>query len=299
MFAEERQRLILSLLQREGRVRARELAKSIGVSIDSIRRDLAVLEEAGRLRRTHGGAVPLALPQPLLDGLDRHEPVRERAPAAPFAYAATAREGTAGLAKTNPFALAADGDFKELAAAASACIERGDRLFIGGHPVHLTLAGLLVERAAQATDGDRMFEVVTHAPAAALMLASSPAIRVWLCGGCLSAGGVVLDASATDFVRARRVDLCLWAGDGFSSTYGASMERPEEADLWRVALQSARTRIALCDRRIVGHEAFAKVADASEFDAVLLDPAVPPDQRRQLESAGLPLVAPDGFGPPL
>jgi len=53
----ERQTVILTRLEHDGRVVSAALADELRVSIDSIRRDLQELEALGALRRVHGGAV--------------------------------------------------------------------------------------------------------------------------------------------------------------------------------------------------------------------------------------------------
>lgn len=58
MFAEERREKILALLSEEKRVMVKDLAEKFKVSIDSIRRDLSIMEEQGLLKKTHGGAIP-------------------------------------------------------------------------------------------------------------------------------------------------------------------------------------------------------------------------------------------------
>ncbi len=57
---EERRRIILERLATEGRVFAADLCGILRVSEDTIRRDLRELDEAGLLRRVHGGALPRA-----------------------------------------------------------------------------------------------------------------------------------------------------------------------------------------------------------------------------------------------
>lgn len=56
--ARRRRTIIEELLEERGRVSVSELSDRFRVTDVSIRRDLVVLEEAGRLRRVHGGAVP-------------------------------------------------------------------------------------------------------------------------------------------------------------------------------------------------------------------------------------------------
>jgi DeoR family transcriptional regulator of aga operon len=55
---EERRRLIVEVLNREGRVLVGALAKHFGTSQVTIRKDLGILQVHGRIHRTHGGALP-------------------------------------------------------------------------------------------------------------------------------------------------------------------------------------------------------------------------------------------------
>lgn len=57
-FADERHAEVLRLLAEDGRVESAVLASRFGISAESVRKDLALLEERGLLRRVHGGAVP-------------------------------------------------------------------------------------------------------------------------------------------------------------------------------------------------------------------------------------------------
>jgi DeoR/GlpR family transcriptional regulator of sugar metabolism len=57
VLKEERQRKILDILEREGRVVATALADVLGVSGYTVRRDLDELAEAGRLQRVRAGAL--------------------------------------------------------------------------------------------------------------------------------------------------------------------------------------------------------------------------------------------------
>src|SRR6266568_2242317 len=56
MQAEERQRRIEEHLQQVEFALLEELARKVEVSVSTVRRDLAILEAAGNVRRTHGGA---------------------------------------------------------------------------------------------------------------------------------------------------------------------------------------------------------------------------------------------------
>lgn len=58
-FAEERRAAILTMLEHSASVQVADLAQTFGVSAVTARADLDALEAAGKLRRTHGGAVSL------------------------------------------------------------------------------------------------------------------------------------------------------------------------------------------------------------------------------------------------
>ena len=82
MLTDERRALILERLRSHGRVLAADLTAELDVSADTVRRDLRELDEAGLLRRVHGGALP------------RHgdaAPFQARARRAPEAKASIAR----------------------------------------------------------------------------------------------------------------------------------------------------------------------------------------------------------------
>src|SRR5580658_9722731 len=58
MLTRQRKELLLSRLAAEGQIIARELSDELGLSEDTIRRDLRELAQEGKLQRVHGGALP-------------------------------------------------------------------------------------------------------------------------------------------------------------------------------------------------------------------------------------------------
>jgi DeoR/GlpR family transcriptional regulator of sugar metabolism len=86
VLTDERRSLILDRLRTQGRVLAADLTAELRVSSDTVRRDLRELDDAGLLRRVHGGALP------------RHgdaSPFATRARRAPAAKASIARRAAA------------------------------------------------------------------------------------------------------------------------------------------------------------------------------------------------------------
>jgi DeoR/GlpR family transcriptional regulator of sugar metabolism len=60
MLTAERRQVILTRLERDGKVVASELVDALGVSEDTVRRDLRELAAGGLVQRVHGGALPRA-----------------------------------------------------------------------------------------------------------------------------------------------------------------------------------------------------------------------------------------------
>lgn len=58
MLTRQRQQHLLAVLKRDGRLVARDCAADLGLSEDTIRRDLRELARGGFLLRVHGGALP-------------------------------------------------------------------------------------------------------------------------------------------------------------------------------------------------------------------------------------------------
>lgn len=61
-FAEERRARILDIVNARGRVKVTELAEQLRVTQPTIRKDIAVLDQERKLRRTHGGALAAGKP---------------------------------------------------------------------------------------------------------------------------------------------------------------------------------------------------------------------------------------------
>ncbi len=58
MLTTQRKQLILSRLKRDGQFIATSFSEVLGISEDTVRRDLRELAAEGHLQRVHGGALP-------------------------------------------------------------------------------------------------------------------------------------------------------------------------------------------------------------------------------------------------
>jgi DeoR/GlpR family transcriptional regulator of sugar metabolism len=83
-----RQQRILAMVARGDIIAVGDLALQLGVSQETIRRDIRALEEAGGLRRVHGGAAPpgtvdLTARRPVVERLNVERDAKLRAAGAP------------------------------------------------------------------------------------------------------------------------------------------------------------------------------------------------------------------------
>jgi DeoR family ulaG and ulaABCDEF operon transcriptional repressor len=81
MHAEDRERTILSMLEKRGFVSFRELDRRLTASPATVRRDLDRLEMAGRIVRVHGGAKMPDAALRNLQGVPFHENIKKNAAA--------------------------------------------------------------------------------------------------------------------------------------------------------------------------------------------------------------------------
>jgi DeoR/GlpR family transcriptional regulator of sugar metabolism len=82
MLAAQRRDLLLERLRVDGRLVAKELAVELGVSEDSVRRDLRELAAAGLCQRVYGGALPISPAIADVAGRERVEPASKQRVAA-------------------------------------------------------------------------------------------------------------------------------------------------------------------------------------------------------------------------
>src|SRR5512143_1862643 len=147
MLKKERQREILKMVERTGKVEVDKLAQTLAVSEMTVRRDLTELDELGFLERVHGGAL---IPN---QGKETAElPVVER-----------------GKEKT---------EIKErLGKAAASMINDGEKIFLGSGSTTAAIASSLVHL--------HHLTVITNALNIANILTTAHDVQVVIVGGFL------------------------------------------------------------------------------------------------------------------
>ena len=259
MFAEERRNEITNILKSEGRVSVNGLAEKFQVSIDTIRRDLSIMEDKGLLKRTHGGAIPA----PKVRARPQRSSVRE--------VETNIHPNVAAIAKH-----------------AASLIDEGDTVFIGGSSAHYVMLRYL---PAEIT-----FTVVTSSIIVADELRSHDNIETFLVCGKIRPNGDLVDALASDFVKTLRIDKAFMVSGGLSAEHGLSNATSETVVFHRSVASVSRKKICLSPNNKLGTEFFIREIPAEDLDMVITDWDAPEDEIEKLRQIGVEvIVAEKGF----
>lgn len=251
MFAEERRDKILSILRLKGRILAKNLAEEFNVSIDTIRRDLASMENMGLLKRTHGGAVTLSKVRRL-----------------PVDSSIRFSEGTAHQ--------------NAIAKIAAGFIEDGDTVYIGGASIHYVLLKYLPL--------DKKYTVVTNSLTIAEKLKQLTNIETYIvCGNIKNEEGIV-DALAVEFMRNIRIDVAFLTGGGLSAKHGLSSSTPEGAIFQRTVAEVSRKKICLANFDKIGVEFFSRTVEIKKLDIIITDWEAPEEEIKKIKETGVKVI---------
>src|SRR3954465_9243411 len=253
VYAEERQHAIASLVAERGRLAVAAVAEQFGVTTETVRRDLALLERAGMLRRVHGGAVQagaLTLVEPGLG--ERHD---------------TRTEAKRKIATAALDLLPADG---------------GSVILDGGS----STAAL-----AEILPADRALYVATNSVPIAARLSASPGGTLHVLGGRVR--GITQTAVGDATVRALvdlRVDVLFLGTNGISTGHGFSTPDEAEAATKRAMVRTAQRVVVLADSRKLGREHLVRFAAVEDVDVLVTDTDADRETIDELEAAGLEVV---------
>jgi DeoR family fructose operon transcriptional repressor len=253
VYAEERQQALAGLVAQRGRVAVTAVAEHFGVTTETVRRDLAVLERAGMVRRVHGGAVPVGTLTVVEPGFGE-------------------RRGTRTQAK------------RRIASAALDLLPGPDGSVVldGGS----TAAAL-----AEAIPADRSLSVATNSVPIAARLATSAAISLHLLGGRVrgitqSAVGLSTVAALADL----RADVVFLGTNGISAGHGFSTPDEAEAGVKRAMASAGQRVVVLGDSSKLGREHLVRFAAIADVDVLVTDDEADPAAVSELEQQGIEVL---------
>jgi DeoR family transcriptional regulator, aga operon transcriptional repressor len=248
MLNEERRRLIVEMLHREGRVLVRQLARHFHTSQITIRKDLEFLDTQGVIQRTHGGALPVqsgALLDPTLrekENLHREEKLR-------------------------------------IAQAAAEMVEAGQSVLLD--------SGTTTTAIARALKDIKKLVVITNAINIAAELAGTD-IDVIVTGGMLRKNSFSLVGPvAEQAVRQISADILFLGVDGFDTKLGLFTPNVFEAQVNRVMVQVSRKTVAVCDSSKFGRRSLCNIMPLTGVDTVITGKNIGKQDLQALREAGI------------
>lgn len=247
MLVAERYDKIVQLVNERGSIRVTELSELCQVTEETIRRDLDRLEQAGRLRRSHGGAVS----------------VKDQQPEIPFFE----REVTRADEK------------KRIAEEAIKLIRPKDRILLDASTTAWYMAASMPDipltvltnsiKVAMELSGKEKIEVISTGG----ILASRS----------LSYVGPLAERS----LDAYHVDKAFFSCKGVHLERGISESNELQARIKHKMVGMADQVILLADSSKFGVQAFTHVAELSDIHAVITDRRLPDGLQSQLQDKGI------------
>lgn len=251
MYARERQQRIAALARAAGKVDVVTLAADLGVTPETIRRDLTALEEHGLLRRVHGGAIPA-----------------ERWGLEPQL---SAREAVMTVEK------------ERIARAALAHLPDEGSVLIESGSTPAKLAELIPR--------DKALTVITPALPVALSLASFPLLTVLTLGGRVRSTTLAeVDSWAAARLRDVYADVAFLGTNGLSVGRGLTTPDHAEAELKGLMVRAARKTVLLADHTKIGAVCLHRYADLVDIDLLITDTGLAPELAEEIAAAGPEVV---------
>ncbi len=256
MFVEERHKKILEILNRDKRIKARDIESLFSVGFDTARRDLRILEEQGLLKRTHGGAIPL-----IQVGAKLPEKYTPR--------------GVKDV-KSN---------YLNIALEAVKLINENDVVYITGASVGFFMVKNLPT--------DLEFTVVTNSIIIADELRNYDKISVFVLGGLMNSKGHLRNHFTVEMIKNMRFDLAFLTGGAYSPDFGMSIGSSDTILIFKAIIESTRICIGLFPHEKMGITSILKVCDADVFNTIITDSDTRTDEINKIKELGVDIIVTD------
>ena len=256
MFIEERHQAILDWLEEKGSISNTDIQENFGVSYDSAKRDLRILEEKGLLKRTHGGALPL----------------RQIATGRPAKV--TCKEMSS--VKEN---------YWEIAKEAVSMIQNNDVVYIPSASVGFFMV--------QNIPDTMKIRVVTNSIVIAEELRKKDNIRVIMLGGEMDDKGNCYDTIAVETIKRLRFDKCFLTSACISADFGLSIQKTQAISFWNALIDSSKQTIGLYPKEKIGFDSIVSICPASRLDTLISDWDASEEDLKKFDELGINVLVVD------
>jgi DeoR family transcriptional regulator of aga operon len=247
----QRRKYILDQIAKDGFVKVAELAKSLGVTPVTIRKDLNYLETYGALQRSHGSAI-----QPGPQSTDM---------------------------SLNAQKLINYEEKRKIAKVATSLIKNDESIFIA--------SGSTITVFAESLKPKTKLNVVSISVNISAHLGDIPGVTVMQVGGVLYGNTLsVLGAEASKTIESLYCSKVFFGVEGIDLDYGLTCGTGEEASITQKMMNSSQTKIVLADSSKIGKRGFARICEISDIDVLVTDNGIPMDIRHKIEELGVKLI---------
>lgn len=249
----ERQKEMIKYLSEVKFARAEQLSERFQVSLETVRRDLMVLEQGSSIRKVRGGAVYSNLRAKEMEFEKKME---------------NNQQGKYAIARM-----------------AAEYINDGDAIAMNNGSTTLALAKCLQNSKTQLT-------VVTNSPDIALILSDNENNQIYLSSGYLRKHNKSLvGGMCNECLGNFKVDKTILSIDGISIQDGVTEYNTEEAATLRKMLEIGHTKMILCEFSKFSEVAFNKVCGADRIDYVFTDWNIPAREARAWNDIGVKVLS--------
>lgn len=258
MLAHQRHAQILDLSRKEGIVHTADLVKRMGVSSETIRKDLALLEQRGQLVRVHGGALPV----------EKSEAPNSREPE----YVSLQTRNTQHMEQK-----AAIVDY------AASLIQERQVIALDYGSTSQMMAMALKKRF-------RSLTVITNSIQNALILSECPDFTIILTGGVLSREELALSSDFAPILDHLHVDILFMTVSGVDPVIGLTDQRFSEARIQSQMRKAASRTIVLADSSKFGKASLVKICALKDIDTIITDSGIAASMEQAIRESGAGLV---------
>lgn len=250
MIIDQRRKVLLDQLRRDGYVQVAALVEQFGVSEATIRRDLIALESEGLLLRTRGGAVPVSV--------------------------STAREPPWAFRRTQML------DAKRaIGRAAAALVQPGDTLILDAGSTTWQVADHLKAK-------DELTIVSNDLQILVRLAALTPACTVSSTGGMVRSSIYTLYGAQTErFLSALKVNYTFLGIDGIDLEHGLTSTNFVTIAVKQAMIRAGKRVVVVADHTKFNRVTLARVTGLGEVDLIITDAGLDERTARAYLEAGV------------
>jgi DeoR family fructose operon transcriptional repressor len=254
MLAQQRYQKILDLLEEHGIVHSADLVQEMKVSSETVRKDLDALEQSGKLKRVHGGAVPISQ--------------------------MSAQNGQYISLKTRNSSCMEEK--AAIAAYAAGLVREHQAVGLDYGSTSLVMAKELVRRFEHLT-------VVTNSIQNALVLSERPEFTIILIGGILDKKELSLGNDFSQMLESLHLDILFMSVSGVHPSVGLTDQGPSEARVQKQMCQIANRKVVLADSSKFGRASLVKLCALCDVDQIITDGGLDTDMEQKIKDTGVTL----------